>query len=280
MCPLTTSPSSKPLSMTTTNHIVLVADIHLLPEAKDQPLPILNQAFHTFLSTQLASGDQLYLMGDTFEVWVGDDISLDLYPQTIASLKALTHLGCQIFVQYGNRDFLMGSAFEKATGCQILLQPYEINLSNISLLLLHGDQLCTEDYEYQRMRRFVRNPLVQWLFLKLPKSKRQAIANKLRNKSKDSTRDKQAVTMDVTQAAVEDMMLNHSNCKSIVHGHTHKPEHHRFTAKGQPYERIVLGDWRIDQSEATTQKVVSQVIRCNHQTSAVQLETFTWQSTD
>lgn len=219
---------------------LITSDVHL---HTDDAHPI-NQAFYRFLEAEAPQADALYLVGDLFERWVGDDIGLQEYATAVAKLSALTRSGTPVYLMYGNRDFLMGNAFCEATGVRILKDPCLVDFYGVPVLLSHGDQLCTDDREYQKMRRWFRNPLIQWLFLRLPKSKRQSIGDKLRRQSQTLSADKPEVIMDVNQSAVETLMSRYPQSCHLIHGHTHRPAHHPFEMADRRCHRWVLGDWR------------------------------------
>lgn len=218
---------------------LFLSDIHL---QADEAHPI-NCAFRHFLKTLDTHVEALYLLGDTFESWVGDDVGLQQYQQTLAQITAVINQGVKVYMQFGNRDFLMKAPFWQQTGIVHLPDPCAITLYNQSLLLLHGDSLCTDDLAYQKMRKWVRNPIIQWLFLKLPKSKRLAIAYKMRTQSKNYNQTKTPAWMDVNEQAIAQLLARFPQVQTIVHGHTHQPAVH--SVHHQPsVQRIVLGDWR------------------------------------
>ncbi len=220
--------------------ILIIADIHLQPE---QGHPI-NQHFKSFLKTQLKQVEALYILGDLFEMWVGDDIGIDTYRPFIELFSQLSQQGLAIYLQYGNRDFLMQKAFCQATGIQILPDIKVVSFFNTPYLLLHGDTLCTDDKDYQKMRNIVRNPVVQFLFLKLSRKRRLAIGEKMRQSSKKHSQNKQAEIMDVNQQAVEQLFQRYPQVENMIHGHTHRPQKHTLKVDGQTKYRWVLGDWR------------------------------------
>ncbi len=221
-------------------YTLFIADIHLQPEHSH---PI-NQAFEKFLTEEASKAESLYILGDLFEMWIGDDIGLEQYASIIQQLKSLTDNGLPIYCQYGNRDFLMREAFWQATGIQFLAEPYEVHLYNNSYLILHGDSLCTDDQGYQRMRSILRNSVVQWIFLNLCRKRRLAIGHKMRSGSKQHSQNKPQSIMDVNTQAVCDLFKQHPNVKHIIHGHTHRPQHHLIEAEHTTLHRWVLGDWR------------------------------------
>lgn len=222
------------------SYSLIIADIHLQP---DDTHPI-NQTFYCFLEQEAAKADSLYILGDLFEMWVGDDIGLEQYQTVISHFAILTEAGLPIYLLFGNRDFLMRKAFWQATGIQPILEPYAINLHGHELLMLHGDQLCTDDVSYQRARRVLRNPLVMWLFLKLSKKRRLGIGNGMREKSKSFNQNKAENIMDVNESAVISLLQRYPNVTDLIHGHTHRPAQHNLKINGNPKTRWVLGDWR------------------------------------
>jgi len=222
------------------SYSLFIADVHLHP---DDQHPI-NQRFYEFLDNEAPKADALYILGDLFEMWVGDDIGLELYQTVITKFKKLTQAGLPIYLQFGNRDFLMRKAFWKATGIQPLLEPCPLTIHNQTLLLLHGDSLCTDDHDYQKARKLLRNPVVTWLFLKLPKSRRLKIGNGMREKSKQYNQNKAENIMDVNRSAVVELLEKHPQVSHLIHGHTHRPAEHTLEVQGQSKHRWVLGDWR------------------------------------
>lgn len=215
-----------------------VSDLHL-SEAK----PELTQGFITFLQQRAADADSLYLLGDVFDYWIGDDYHLSRYAPVIEQLKHLHQLGVQLYFMAGNRDFLVGSAFMQATGCQPLNDPHRLQLGEQIVLLLHGDTLCIDDVEYQQLRQQLRDPQWQQQFLAKPIGERLQIAQHLRQNSRQATIKKQAAIMDVNQAEVARVMAKH-DVKLMIHGHTHRPNRHQWQVNLQQYQRIVLGDWQ------------------------------------
>lgn len=228
---------------------LFIADVHLQPEASHP----LNQAFLTFLKTEAPKAEALYILGDLFEMWVGDDVGLTQYRDVISALKDLNEQGVNLYLQFGNRDFLMRRRFWEASGIQPLKEPQALTLYGHKLLLMHGDALCTDDKDYQKMRRILRHPLVMWLFLRLPQHKRLQIGQNMREKSKRFSANKAENIMDVNAAAVEALFARYPQAKHLIHGHTHRPAHHRLEINGQGKHRWVLGDW---QAEAPHSRIV------------------------
>lgn len=214
-----------------------ISDLHL-----SQDRPDITNIFLHFLDTIATQATSLYILGDLFEVWLGDDMILPDYQPAISALHKLSSQGVKIYVMYGNRDFLMKESFERLTGATIIHEPYVIDLYGTATLLLHGDTLCTDDVEYQKFRMMVRNP--QWQTEMLAKSpqERLALAKKFREISKNETSQKANDIMDVNQKAVEKTMME-NNVHQLIHGHTHRPAVHAFDLQGKPAKRIVLADW-------------------------------------
>lgn len=215
-----------------------VSDLHLSP---DRPAPA--AAFVAFLRTQATGAQALYILGDLFEFWAGDDGLDDPFHQTVASaLRELAARGVAVHVMRGNRDFLLGARFEAASGARLMEDAAVIDLHGTPTLLMHGDTLCTEDLRYQAFRARVRHPMVQRLFLALPKSLRQGIARRARRLSERDSARKTMQIMDVTSEAVTGV-LRASGCRRLIHGHTHRPAVHAHDVDGRRCERIVLADW-------------------------------------
>ena len=221
--------------MTTT---LFISDLHL-----DAQRPAVTRLFLDFLAgldPQQCTG--LYILGDLFEAWIGDDDDNTHYQQVLTGLRATTARGLPIWIMHGNRDFLLGENFARATGCTLLADPALIDLGGIPTLLMHGDTLCTDDHEYLQFRQMVRNPDWQRQFLAKPLAERRQIAANLRETSRQRTGEKQAAIMDVNQLTVLETLQQHGVMR-LIHGHTHRPAVHNLTLGGQPAQRIVLGDW-------------------------------------
>ncbi|MDR2876562.1 MAG: UDP-2,3-diacylglucosamine diphosphatase [Chromatiales bacterium] len=216
---------------------LFISDLHLSP-ARPELLALLQ----TFIRRYPRPGDSLYILGDLFEVWLGDDAADDSQRAAMSTLHALADAGTAIFFIHGNRDFLAGSNFEELSGCQLLSEPAVITLSGEPVLLMHGDSLCTDDVEYQAFKARVRQPEIQAQFLALPVAQRQAIARGYRAESESATRRKPMEIMDVNQQAVETAMRA-AGVHRLIHGHTHRQAIHEFMLDGARAERIVLGDW-------------------------------------
>lgn len=213
---------------------LFISDLHL-----HSGRPDLTRALLHFLATTAKECDQLYILGDLFEAWIGDDFIPDDLQPVVTALNNLTQSGCAIFFQHGNRDFLIGSRFSELTGVQILGDSEIIQLATGPALLMHGDQLCTDDQAYQALRQQLRNP--QWQQAVLTKSiaERLEMAKQLRMASETQTAGKSTEIMDVNPQAVQQAMAE-ANCDLLIHGHTHRPAIHSLK---ESKRRIVLGDW-------------------------------------
>jgi len=216
---------------------LFISDLHLCASR-----PAITQLFIEFLQKRLQTGDSLYILGDLFEVWIGDDAIDKQNQPVINGLQALHQKQIPVFIMHGNRDFLLGEQFVAATGAKLIGDPYVINLDDTAVLLMHGDTLCTDDVDYQAFRLQIRNPAFCAEFLSHPVEKRIAIASQFREESQNRSKEKSAEIMDVNQAAVEQVMKKHS-VKHLIHGHTHRPAQHHFELDGSTAERTVLGDW-------------------------------------
>lgn len=214
-----------------------ISDLHLDPDRKD-----ISQRFFDFLSGEARTADALYILGDLFEVWLGDDDD-DPYCLTVqTALREFTGSGVPGYFMHGNRDFMIGTRFATSTGLEILPDPTTIQLYDTPVLISHGDQYCTDDAEYQSFRRESRDPAWQQQMLALPLEERRHIAQQMRADSQSATTGKSLEIMDVNQLAIEAALSGANVCR-LLHGHTHRPAIHRFAVSGAPSMRIVLGDW-------------------------------------
>lgn len=225
---------------------LFISDLHL----PDEPSP-LREGFLRFLAGPARKAKAVYILGDLFEYWIGDDVGMQAYAAEIAALKALTASGVAVYFMHGNRDFLVGRRFAAATGVQLLRDPLVVDLHGRRTLLSHGDIWCTDDVGYQRWRRFSRNRFAQWIFSMLPLARRQAIAGGVRGKSASAKGNKAESIMDVNASAVAGAFCRHG-INRIIHGHTHRPATHGDLLDGRNVERIVLADWRDDHLEYLT----------------------------
>ncbi len=212
---------------------MFVGDLHLSADRPD-----ITQAFYHFLDTQLGECEALYIIGDLFEVWVGDDIA-EPFALAIADKISQSCQHIPVYFIHGNRDFLLGKAFAERANMTLLPEVSVINLYGTPTVILHGDSLCTLDKSYQRFRRFRNWPWVKFLYRLLPSATRLNIAAKLRQKSQQSNQHKSYTIMDVEADAV-DQLLTSTHCINMIHGHTHRPAIHQLT---QHKQRIVVGDW-------------------------------------
>ncbi len=217
--------------------VLFISDLHL-----DPTRPRVSDLFLDFLAGEAHAAAALYILGDLFEAWIGDDDPEPEHARVIAGLRATVDNGVPIFLMHGNRDFLLGDEFAKRSGVQRLPDSVVIELFGTPTLLLHGDTLCTDDRAYQDFRAMVRDARWQRDFLAKPIHERQAIARQLRETSQLVTREKPEYITDVNAAAVADCMRT-ADVRRLIHGHTHRPAVHDFELDGQVARRIVLGDW-------------------------------------
>ena len=240
------------------DHCLFISDLHLCDSR-----PHITQAFSQFLQKTAVKAQALYILGDLFEYWAGDDAIITgaiqpqgLSPQSIpakadyscvkASIHALHSLaltGVAIYLMHGNRDFLLGEGFAAATGIKILPDPSLITLYGKPVLLSHGDALCTDDVTYQQFRTEVRSSAWQAAFLSKPLSDRVAYIEQLRTQSEQAKSGKSMQIMDVNVAAVDDLLRAYHYPPLFIHGHTHRPNKHMHQIDGKVIERWVLGDW-------------------------------------
>lgn len=216
---------------------LLVSDLHL-----DNTRPDITRAFLSFLTTTATTADSLYLLGDIFEAWIGDDAPVPAMQPVFDALITLQKQGCSIYFQHGNRDFLVSTDFLTRLNIQLLEEEAVVNLPSGQALLMHGDQLCTDDKDYQVFRSQVRNASWQRQFLAKSLTERMAIAQQLREGSRQSNQTKDLQIMDTNPSTVASQMQKHHS-KVLIHGHTHRPAvHHSQIAAGIGI-RMVLGDW-------------------------------------
>ncbi|TXH87069.1 MAG: UDP-2,3-diacylglucosamine diphosphatase [Pseudomonas sp.] len=217
--------------------ILLISDLHLEEERPD-----ITRAFLHFLQSRARQAEALYILGDFFEVWVGDDGMSPFQHDIARALRELSDAGTRIFLMHGNRDFLIGKDFCRAAGCTPLKDPSIVHFNGEPVLLMHGDSLCTLDVGYMKLRRLLRNPLSLFILHNLPLATRHKLARKLRNESRAQTRMKAREIIDVTPDEVPRIMAEHG-VRTLIHGHTHRPAVHQLLVNRQPARRIVLGDW-------------------------------------
>ena len=222
--------------------LLFISDLHLEDSRPDITATLLQ-----FLNQQTGRCHGLYILGDLFEVWIGDDAWEPLAQRVAAALKAFSEAGAKVWLMHGNRDFLLGEKFAAACGAHLLPDPSIIDTPLGQLLLSHGDMLCTDDVDYQKFRRQVRDPAWQRAFLARSLSERRAFADQARQQSKQATAGKDAGIMDVNAGAVQRFLLDHQQ-RQLLHGHTHRPDFHRLSlpeeVRGETDAwRLVLGDW-------------------------------------
>ncbi len=217
---------------------LFISDLHLQPSQ-----PRLLDACLRFFDEQAKNAEALYILGDLFEAWVGDDDDAPWIGDFANALHQLGKSGTRVYFMHGNRDFLVGKNFAQRCSMQLLDDSAVIDLYGRPTLLMHGDTLCTEDTEYLAFRAQVRNPLWQQQVLAAPLEQRRLLAAQLRAKSKEAASNKAEDIMDVTPAEVARVMQE-NGVDLLIHGHTHRPTRHALTIVGKPAERIVLGDWR------------------------------------
>ena len=221
------------------SHSLFISDLHLCASR-----PAITKAFIQFLKKTAINAEKLFILGDLFEYWAGDDDLLHAdHADIIQAIKALGDAGTEVFFIHGNRDFLIGEQFSKATSIHLLPDPSEINLYGKRILISHGDELCTDDTRYQAFRAQVRSPAWQAEFLSNPLTARKAQIEALRLQSEQEKSHKSLAIMDVSSDAVSALLRQHEYPKLFIHGHTHRPNTHIIEIDGHQCQRIVLGDW-------------------------------------
>lgn len=215
-------------------HTLFIADLHLCSEE-----PAITAGFLHFLRREAQHADALYILGDLFEAWIGDDDPNPLHAEIALALRQL-NIPCYFI--HGNRDFLLGKRFARASGMTLLPEEQVLELYGKRLLIMHGDTLCTDDSGYQRFRQKVQQRWLQKLFLALPLFMRQRIALKMRDGSKQANSSKDMAIMDVNPQTVTETMVR-NNTPLLIHGHTHRPAVHLLEINDRPAQRLVLGAW-------------------------------------
>jgi UDP-2,3-diacylglucosamine hydrolase len=216
---------------------LFISDLHL-----EESRPDITGAFLGFLQERAMGVESLYILGDFFEAWIGDDENTPLQQQVAEALREVRDSGTRIFLMHGNRDFLIGQDYCSRFDGTLLDDPTVIDMYGTPTLLMHGDSLCTADVEYQKFRARMRDPQMQKMMLARPLADRQQMARQLREMSMAKNQGKEEYIMDVTPEEVVKEMEAH-NVQRMIHGHTHRPAVHDLEANGQPARRIVLGDW-------------------------------------
>jgi len=221
---------------------LFASDLHLSPDR-----PRSAAAFHAFCAGPARAAAAVYLLGDVFDWWIGDDqLREPFFADVAASIRSLTQAGVPVFVAHGNRDFLLGERFERMTGATLLPDRERVVLGDgTATLISHGDELCTSDVEYQRYRAKIRHPATQRRLLALPLFVRRLIARSLRRGSRNATALKAESIMDVHPDAVLAAFREHDVAR-LIHGHTHRPATHVVRVDGRDCERVVLADWHDD----------------------------------
>lgn len=223
---------------------LFISDLHLSPDQPD-----ITVAFGRFVTDHAPHAEAVYILGDLFEYWAGDDdLDEPFHAEMIALLRRLPNL----HVMRGNRDVLLGEKFAEATGVTLLDDPTLIDLYGTPTLLSHGDVLCTDDHEYQQFRAHVRSAAFQQPFLAQPLAERKAYIEQLRARSQQENQQKSSAIMDVNDSAVAELLRQHDYPR-LIHGHTHRPARHLHTVDGHTCERWVLADWGAQ----------GQVLRCD-----------------
>lgn len=223
-------------------HALFIADLHLCKEE-----PAITAGFLAFLRRDALKAEALYILGDLFEAWIGDDDPEPLHAEIAAALRELQQQNIPCYFIHGNRDFLIGRRFAAASGMTLLPEEQVVTLYNKQILIMHGDTLCTDDEGYQRFRRKVQQRWLQKLFLALPLFVRQRIAVKMRAGSKEANSSKASAIMDVNAQAVKETMAC-QRVNTLIHGHTHRPAVHQLEVNGLPAKRLVLGAWHTEGS--------------------------------
>jgi len=218
---------------------LFISDLHLCADR-----PEITSSFLGFLNNTSSQARALYILGDLFEYWAGDDeVEDDHHQQVVVALRALTESGVKVYIMHGNRDFLIGSDFCNIANVKLLTDPTIIDLFGTKTLLSHGDALCTDDVAYQTFREQVRNPKWQADFLSQPLATRKHQIEAIRLRSEQEKSDKTAEIMDVNNEAVASILADFDYPPRLIHGHTHRPNKHAILLDGHHITRWVLGDW-------------------------------------
>ena len=233
MFPSNQSSSTRPVSTADLMRRYFISDLHLSPNQA-----LIADGFKRFLHERCADADELYILGDFFDSWIGDDEDDAFYRNIIAFLRAISSDGLKLYLMRGNRDFLLGEQFAQDSGVTLLAEPHRLRLGKLDALLMHGDSLCTDDKDYMAFRAQARSAEWQAQVLGLPLAARRALAEQMRSQSKTMNSNKAEDIMDVNADAVSACMSEH-RVSLLIHGHTHRPARHTLTGG----ERIVLGDW-------------------------------------
>ena len=211
---------------------LIISDLHLTNVEEDKI-----DFFANFCKKYASNADQIFILGDLFNTWIGDDVSLASYKEIINTLRNLSK-NTKVFVMAGNRDFLLSKQFELKSGCQLISEPYTLEHNYNKFLLIHGDSLCTDDVNYQKLKRILRNPITKFIFLTLSKNLRLKLTGQLRKRSVEAQSYKTQELMDVNQKTTDILMSKYPGY-DLIHGHTHRQKTHIE----EKYTRHVLGDW-------------------------------------
>lgn len=220
-----------------TGRTFFVADLHLT-DAR----PAATGRFFRFLDEEVAGADALYILGDLFEAWIGDDHDEAVARETALRLRKLSESGTPVYFLHGNRDFMLAERYAARAGMTLIPDPKLVDLYGTATLLMHGDTLCTDDIDYQRFRSRVRHPLVRAFLRRLPFALRNRLARQARAGSESAKAGKAAEIMDVNDGAVIRAMRAYRVCR-LIHGHTHRAARHAHTIEGRTCERWVVPDW-------------------------------------
>ena len=221
------------------NRSLIIADLHLNPNEVEK-----NQLFINFCQNEASAADQLFILGDLFNTWLGDDLSIPIYQQIVDALKSLSQ-HTQIFLMHGNRDFLLADEFARQSGVTLISMPYLLESNLGDFVLTHGDELCTDDESYQQLKSILQHPITKFIFIHLPKKLRLKLAGQLRKKSVEAQQTKTIDIMDVNEQTVISLMQKYPQA-NLIHGHTHRLNTH----KNADFTRYVLGDWKSDLGNA------------------------------
>jgi len=217
--------------------ILFISDLHLSPNRPD-----ITQRFLHFIDQHACHAEKLYILGDLFDFWLGDDDDSDFANTIRTAFLSLTQIGVECYFIHGNRDFLVGKKFSQQTGVVLLEEECKIDLYGCPAILLHGDTLCVEDVKYQEFRAKVHQPWLQWLFRRIPLFIRKKIVRNIQGQARDDKKSKSLAIMDVTTSEVSAVMQKHQ-VEVMIHGHTHRPATHDIALHSGSGRRIVLGDW-------------------------------------
>lgn len=227
--------------------VLFISDLHL-----SERTPALTELFLAFLQGPAIEAEALYILGDLFDVWVGEDLTSPLHDRLTEALTVLSTKRIPVYFMPGNRDFLVSTRYLKKANVISLSDRVVIDLQGVPTLLMHGDLLCTQDIAYQRYRKIAQHPFTRMLFLQLPRRMRQSIANSLRQNSKRYQKNQPLDILDVTPETVIHEMEN-AKVLNMIHGHVHRPAIHDLEINHQPANRAVLGDW----SETTGSVIIA-----------------------